>query len=117
MDQEQLFLQLGSLDGRMASIESGMAGISEALQKLAANDTRLSRADLDIARHDKRIGDLENKCYERAAAIESIAEHIAGDKPVGVVAGEWALRTLMVLSGALSLWLWERLPKILELLK
>lgn len=137
----QLQRELGSLDARLATLETLMSDVRDALKQLAANETRLSHLERDRIQHDKRIVELESelhkwehilksvenmleqmhnmetRCAEHAHQAKTIEEHIKNDKSVNIIAGEWALRILMFAGGAFGIWLIDRIPKILELLK
>ena len=145
MDQELYFQKMqhdiGNLDGRMCAIERAITDLSEVLKQIAANETRLSHLERDRIQHEKRIVELENelrkwehliksvesmleqirlmetRCAKHAHRAEAIDQHLKNDKSVDIIAGEWALRFLMLLGGALGIWLWDRTPKILELLR
>lgn len=113
----QLQRELGSLDARLATLETLMSDVRDALKQLAANETRLSHLERDRIQHEKRIAELESRSHEWSSLCDSIMNHIKNDKSVDIVAGEWALRILMLTGGAFALWLFERLPKILDVLK
>ena len=70
-----------------------------------------------VISHDKRLTVVENRCHERKSILEAAEDHIEKDTPVHAVMGNFALKGWYVVIGIVGMYLLERLPKIVELLK
>ena len=107
---------LGTLAGRMGSLETSISRIDDSLRKLLENNGLIVEIHRTVISHDKRIGVIENRCHQREPEIAAMKEHMKTDRPVEAVAGEWALGLVLFAAGGVAWWLLTKAPKIWELL-
>lgn len=108
---------IGALSGRLGSLEGAIPRIDDSLRKLLENNNLVVEIHRMVIAHDKRIGTIENRCYQRESEMRTFSEHIKNDRPVDAIAGEWALRVVIFIAGAGGWWLLSRMPRIWELLR
>ena len=65
----------------------------------------------------KRICSLEQVVRLHEAKFEAIEDHIEDDVPIDTYTGKVAKKILLYMAGTGSMWLIERLPKIIALLQ
>lgn len=107
---------IGALSGRLGSLEGAIPRIDDSLRKLLENNNLVVEIHRMVIAHDKRIGTIENRCYQRESEMRAFSEHVKNDRPVDAIAGEWALRVVIFVGGAGGMWVLSKLPRIWELL-
>ena len=108
---------IGELKGRVRSVEKSIQGIDDSLRVLIKENAIVAEIHRMAIQHDKRLTVVENRCHERKAVLDAAEDHIEKDTPVHAVMGNFALKGWYVVIGILGMYLLERLPKIIELLK
>ena len=108
---------IGELKGRMRSVEKTMTGVDESLKVLIKENAIIAENHRNIIQHDKRLTALENWRYECKGPLEALEAHLESDTPVGTILGGIALKGWYVVLGIVGMYLLDRLPRIIALLK